>query len=163
MIRPIGICVRPSGTAVGTTWIGIRSGGYGGWLTVLLPISILYRRSDFLLLPISKAIAGSIAEDLVVDQTIVYQLQALLEHGACLCKNRLHILRSMELQLFHVAVLLLQAVAYLQERLVERVILQCAANLQRLMDMLFKAQPCLIGHGLASICQARHLLDADLG
>ncbi len=163
MIGSVGIRVRPSGTTAGTTWIGIRPGGYGGWLTVLPAISILYRRSDLLLLSIPKASAGGIAEHLVVDQTVVHQPQALLEHGACLCEYRLYILRSMELQLFHVSVLLLQSVAYLQERLVERVIIQGAAKLQRLMDVLFETQPCLVGHGLSGICQARHLLDADLG
>ena len=138
MIGPNGIRVRPAGATVGSTRIGIWSGGYGGWLTVLPTVSILYRRSDILLLlSIPKAITGGVAEQLVVDQTIVHQPQALLEQGACLCEYRLYILCGMELQLFHVAVLLLQAVAYLQERLVERVILQGAAKLQRLMDMLF--------------------------
>jgi hypothetical protein len=50
----------------------------------------------------------------MVEQAFIHQLQMLPEHCACLRQDGLLILIGMELELFHVAILLLQPVAYLQ-------------------------------------------------
>jgi hypothetical protein len=68
----------------------------------------------------------------------------------------------MDLQALHVAVLLAELVAHLQETAIECCIVHVAAQLQRLLQVLFEPQPDLIGRGLARFDQLLHFLNAGL-
>lgn len=99
----------------------------------------------------------------MIEQAFIHQLQTLAEHRACLQQDCLPILTGMELKLFHIAVLLLQPVAHLQQDTVHRWLIQGCADLQCLLDVILQPLPYPIWHSLIGICQALHLLNARLG
>jgi hypothetical protein len=98
----------------------------------------------------------------MVEQPFVHQLQPLPEHCARLQQDGLIGLGSMELKSFHVAVLLMQPVAYLQQGAIHRRIVQGCTDLQGLLDVVLQPLPDLVGDFLLGICQAGHFLDALL-
>jgi hypothetical protein len=69
----------------------------------------------------------------------------------------------MELKLFHVAVLLLQPVAYLQQSAVHGRIIQGGTDLQRLLDVVLQPLPDLVGDFLIGIHEPGHFLNSRLG
>ena len=115
----------------------------------------------FFFLSILEFVADGVAEHFGVHQPIIHQLQAELQHFARALEDGLGILCRMDLQLLHNSILFLQAVADLQKRLVERGFIQIAANLKRLMDVLFEPRCNLIGRGLTVFRQLSHFLHAD--
>jgi hypothetical protein len=100
-----------------------------------LAIAVLSGRGDPIFLTEAKPVSDRNTEGLRVEQAGLHQLQSLLQQGARL--HQLRILRGMKLHTFHIPVLLLQSVTDLQQGPIERAILQVAAKLQRLMDVLF--------------------------